>query len=53
MARRKAVARPIALTLRTSRKTTEAFRLEIRRLADRLGLPPAAVRIRRVGDGRR
>lgn len=53
MARRKVLARPITARLRTSRKATEALRLEIRRLAGRLGLPPAAVRIRRVGDGRR
>ena len=49
MARRKAVARPITITLRASRKTAEALSLEIRRLARRLGLPAAAVRIRRVG----
>jgi hypothetical protein len=52
MARRKVAVRPITVTLRASRKATETFRLEIRRLAARLGLPPAAVRIRRVGDGR-
>jgi len=41
----------IMVTLRTSRKATEALRLEIRRLAGRLGLPAAAVEIRPVGDG--
>jgi len=53
MARGQVVARPITVRLRTSRKAAEALRLEIRRLAGRLGLPAAAVRIRRVGDGRR
>jgi len=53
MGRRKADVRAITVRVRTSRKATEALRLEIRRLAGRLGLPAAAVRIRRVGDGRR
>ncbi len=52
MARRKTVTRPITVTVRTSRKAAEALRLEIQRLARRLALPAAAVRIRRVGDGR-
>jgi hypothetical protein len=53
MARPKAVVPLIMVRLRTSRKATEALRLEILRLAGRLGLPAAAVRIRRVGDRRR
>jgi len=52
MARPKTVARPITVTVRMSRKTAEALRLEIQRGARRLTLPAAAVRIRRVGDGR-
>ena len=53
MARGRTVSPPITVRLRTNRKAIEALRLEIRRLAGRLGLPAAAVRIRRVGDGRR
>ena len=51
VSRRKAAVRPITVSVRTSRKATEALSLEIRRLARRLGLPAAAVavRIRRVG----
>jgi hypothetical protein len=51
MARKAAVARPIAVKVRGSRRAAEALRLELQRLAGRLGVP-AAVRIRRVGDGR-
>jgi hypothetical protein len=53
MAHRNAPVRSIMVRVRTSRKATEVLRLEIRRLASRLGLPPTAVRIRRVDDGRR
>ena len=53
MARRKTGARPITVTLRTNRKAAEALRLEIQRLSRRLGIPAAAVRVRRVNDGRR
>jgi hypothetical protein len=53
MARPKAIVRPITVRVRTSRKAAEALRLEIQRLAARLGIPATAVRIRRVGDGRR
>lgn len=49
----KSVARQLTLRLRTSRKAAEALRLEIQRLCGRLDVPAAAVRIRRVGDGRR
>jgi tRNA-dihydrouridine synthase len=45
------MTRSITVKVRTSRKGTEALRLEIQRLAERLGLPAAAVRVRRV-DGR-
>jgi len=48
MALRKVVTRPITLKLRTTRKAAEALSIEIQRLAGRLGLPTAAVRIRRV-----
>jgi 2-iminoacetate synthase ThiH len=53
MARGQAVARQITVRVRTSRKAAEALRLEIQRLAGRLGIPATAVRIRRVGDERR
>jgi predicted phage tail protein len=48
MARAKRVPRPITVKLRTSRKAVEALRLEIRRLARAMGMPAAAVRIRRT-----
>jgi hypothetical protein len=48
MTRPKVVARPITIKLRTTRKAAEALSLEIQRLAGRLGLPTAAVRIRRM-----
>lgn len=44
--------RSVKVTVRTSRRGAEALKLEVRRLADRLGLPPAAVRIRRLADRR-
>lgn len=50
MARRAGGNDPITLRVRTSRKATEALRLQIRRLADRLGVPPIAVQIRPVTD---
>jgi hypothetical protein len=43
----------VTIRVRTSRRAAEMLRLEIRRLAARLGLPPAAVRIRRIAGGRR
>ena len=43
------VAASITAKVRTNRRAAEALRLEILRLAGRLGLP-AAVRVRRVGD---
>lgn len=51
MARAHAVAPSIRMRVRTSREAIEALRLEIRRLAGRLGVPAATVRIRHV-DGR-
>lgn len=47
MPRRQAVAPPITVRLRTSRKSSEALRLEVRRIARRLGVSVASVRIRR------
>jgi len=51
-ARGTAGGRSITVKLRASRKGAEALRLEIQRLARRLGIPAAAVQIRRVGDTR-
>ncbi len=53
MARTTKASRLITVRVRASRKATEALRLQIGRLAEHLGVPAAAVRIRRVGDGRR
>jgi hypothetical protein len=52
MAGRKRSTRAITVKVKTSRRAAEAFRLEVRRLAARLGIPAAAVTIRRV-DGAR
>jgi hypothetical protein len=53
MTRGKVDAHAITVKLKTSRKAAETFQLEVQRLASRLGIPAAAVRIRRVTDGRR
>ena len=45
----RAVPPTITTTVRASRKTAEALRLEIERLAGRMGVP-AGVRVRRVPD---
>ena len=44
--------REIVVRVRTTRKTTEALRLELSRLAKRLGIPTSAIRVRRVGGQR-
>lgn len=41
-------ARQLTLTVRGTRRTAEAIALEVRQLAERLGVPVEAVRIRRV-----
>lgn len=50
MRRRTPLGRRLTVRGRLSRTAAEALRLEIRRIAVRLGLPPDAVQVRRVGD---
>lgn len=53
MAGRKRSSRALTVKVKTSRRAAEAFRLEVRRLAARLGIPAAAVTIRRIDEARR
>jgi hypothetical protein len=53
VAGRKRSIRALTVKVKTSRRAAEAFRLEVRRLAARLGIPAAAVTIRRIDEAGR